>query len=494
MPNYQFLIADVDPGPVGAPNPEFGVPFALDPSKATGIPIPAFRSGPITPVMGSVNGEAFLNTTSDQAFVWDGTAWNPIAPAAITTYATDADVLNDLAAPPGTYGTAMDTGNLYIRVKGGISGQPPTQQPDTWRMVGVRTYVDMATLLADITQADGTIAVAMAEQSVWLRAGGNWVPQSPVHYTTEALLMAATPPDGTIGMAKDTGLIYGRMNGAWRRVNSPTITVGSVQPASPALGDLFFDDATGTGMVWQGAQWVSMNAEPIGEIKMWPIWTPPPNFLRCDGSPIPAQYAALIALIGPNTPDLRDQFMRGAKAESELAGTFTVNAGTNNGNVANLTDWNNWTKQHTLGSYVKVTAAFAIPAGNTGTSIDGTALVVNDVIQYVGAAGYHGVAAGPVPPDPYVVPAGGFRKHPYSTALPRNPFVTNNPGDHTHTIYAQAWAAYDSGGAGTTQPQDTSKNANKTSAPAGSHTHTITGGDLETAPAHVRCLFIIRAA
>jgi hypothetical protein len=231
----RFLVADFDAGTPGNPNPEYGVPFALEPGRATGIPIPAFRSGPVTPLVGQTAGEAFLNTTSDQGFVWDGARWNPIAPSAITRYPSDADVLNDTLAAVGTYGTAEDTGNLYIMATTG------------WRMVGVRTYVDMAALTAD-PAADGSIGVAMAEQSIWLRTGGVWVPQSPIVYLTEALLLAATPPDGSIGMARDTGLIYGRMNGVWRRSNSPTMTVAAVRPATPPDGSIGM--ARDTGLIY----------------------------------------------------------------------------------------------------------------------------------------------------------------------------------------------------------------------------------------------------
>jgi hypothetical protein len=119
-------------------------------------------------------------------------------------------------------------------------------------------------------------------------------------------------------MARDTGLIYGRMNGVWRRSNSPTMTVAAARPATPAQGDLWFDQATGTGMVWSGTQWMSMNAEPIGEVKWFAGQTAPPNFLICDGSPIPAQFPNLIALIGANTPNLIGQFARGGVPEANF--------------------------------------------------------------------------------------------------------------------------------------------------------------------------------
>lgn len=392
MPDLRFLIVDADPGVVGAPNPDYGRPFALDPANATGIPIPAFRSGPVTPAIGQTAGEAFLNTTSDQAFVWDGARWQPIAPAAITVYPTDADVLNDLVAAQGTYGSARDTGNLYIKNATG------------WRFIGIRSYVDMATLLAD-PAADGSIGVAMAEQSIWLRIGGQWIPQSPILYTTEAILLAATPPDGTIGIAEDTGLIYCRMNGAWRRSNSPTITVAQTAPATPAVGDLHFDDATGTGRVWSGTQWMSMNAEPIGEVKYFAgqAASVPPNFLVCDGSAIPAQFPALIALIGPNTPNLMNQFIRGGAPEAN------------------------------------------------------------------------------------------FISHQDTTRAPRTAFTVSNPGNHTHGIQVHGHN-WDQTVNGTLPGGGYNYKGEGSTLGAGGHTHTISGGDAETAPKHILLLPIIRAA
>ncbi|MCP4830744.1 MAG: tail fiber protein, partial [Gammaproteobacteria bacterium] len=49
----------------------------------------------------------------------------------------------------------------------------------------------------------------------------------------------------------------------------------------------------------------------IGAIVAWANSTVPTGWLECDGSPIPAQYTELIALVGSNTPDLRGEFVRG---------------------------------------------------------------------------------------------------------------------------------------------------------------------------------------
>jgi hypothetical protein len=50
---------------------------------------------------------------------------------------------------------------------------------------------------------------------------------------------------------------------------------------------------------------------PAGTVIMG-AWAVAPNgYLPCDGAAIDPQYIDLIAIVGPNTPDLRGQFLRG---------------------------------------------------------------------------------------------------------------------------------------------------------------------------------------
>ena len=255
---------------------------ALDPANATGIGIPAFRSGAQLPATGTVVGEGFMDTTSGMAFVWDGSTWIPVVPGSINAYPTDSDLL--AATPPdGTYGSAKDTGNLYIRVQG------------NWKKVGIQTYPDLATMLAD-TPVAGTEGIELATgkeahyingdwkpTSTWLATeatilaatgdmdsqtavatdtghmyiwdGTNWIGSPVMHYPDEPTLQADTPADGVLAFADDSGLIYARANGAWKRVNSPTMSVGTTAPATPASGDLFFDTDDGTCRIFDGTNW-----------------------------------------------------------------------------------------------------------------------------------------------------------------------------------------------------------------------------------------------
>jgi microcystin-dependent protein len=64
---------------------------------------------------------------------------------------------------------------------------------------------------------------------------------------------------------------------------------------------------------------ITIPGAPTGAIMMWPTATPPTGWLICDGSAIPGGNTALIALIGANTPDMRDAAPVGASA------TKTVN-------------------------------------------------------------------------------------------------------------------------------------------------------------------------
>lgn len=67
-----------------------------------------------------------------------------------------------------------------------------------------------------------------------------------------------------------------------------------------------------------------------GLIKMWHYATPPTGWLLCDGSPIPAEYTDLIALIGGVTPTISaNQFVK----SSLLAHQETLSSATVAGNV-----------------------------------------------------------------------------------------------------------------------------------------------------------------
>jgi microcystin-dependent protein len=67
----------------------------------------------------------------------------------------------------------------------------------------------------------------------------------------------------------------------------------------------------------------TLGVQPVGEVIMWPLASPPAGFLECDGAQISrATYAALFAVLGTtygpgdgtttfNLPDYRGEFLRG---------------------------------------------------------------------------------------------------------------------------------------------------------------------------------------
>jgi len=60
-----------------------------------------------------------------------------------------------------------------------------------------------------------------------------------------------------------------------------------------------------------GAATVGGPINPVGTV-LQGAWAAAPNgYLPCDGSAIPAEHTALIALVGANTPNLEGQFIRG---------------------------------------------------------------------------------------------------------------------------------------------------------------------------------------
>lgn len=79
--------------------------------------------------------------------------------------------------------------------------------------------------------------------------------------------------------------------------------------------------------------------------------------------------------------------------------------------------------------------------------------------------------------------------YPYKTGAPVTPFTVSTAPDHTHPT--APGSAINTGGGGTTLSGYTNSG---TTGAGGSHTHTITGGDTETVPAHKVLIYIVKAA
>ena len=145
----------------GVGDPDEGRLFALAPNQAAGIGLPAFDVGAALPATGSVQGAGYFSTALQQGFVWSGQRWLPIAPTPILRYDTEAALLADTAQRSGSWAIAADVGSLWVK------------KPTGWAVVGIATYRDVPTLLAD-NPAVGSLAEALDEGSLWEMVTGGW--------------------------------------------------------------------------------------------------------------------------------------------------------------------------------------------------------------------------------------------------------------------------------------------------------------------------------
>jgi hypothetical protein len=424
--------------------------FALAPGDATGVPIPSFAVGAARPSVGSIKGEGYYDTLQRQGFVWTGSAWQGIAPNPIMTFNTEALLLAETTARPGTYATAGDTGSLFIKVPGG------------WRQVGIKQYPTAADLFGDAAAATGALGEVMDEDSLWEKTATGWRLMLVREMATTAAITAwtNTSPGATVGdraVDKATGVLYIRLASGWRPISIWEETEANIRAstwalngqeaiatdtgrtfarvagkwveepiahyateadllaATPQAGTLAWADDTNNVFARVGAKWIGTNTgfydpTPIGSISAYPTGVIPSGWLLCDGATIPAgtEYDALRTLLGTTTvPDLRGQFLRGA---------------------ATTTD--------TL-----------------------------------------------------------LAKHQWTTGRPRTTFtgLTNNDGDHHHTV--QYAPANSKAGPDYKQMEDWGAGRKDTSTD-GAHFHTVMingGGDAETAPDHVKVNWCIKA-
>lgn len=94
-------------------------------------------------------------------------------------------------------------------------------------------------------------------------------------------------------------------------------------------------------------------AVPVGAITAYWGTTAPAGWLLCDGSAIPAQYSALIALIGPNTPNLKGRVIVGLDAAQTEFDTLGETGGSKTSTAPH-------SHAHTHGSYSANTAAASV--------------------------------------------------------------------------------------------------------------------------------------
>ena len=85
-----------------------------------------------------------------------------------------------------------------------------------------------------------------------------------------------------------------------------------------------------------------------------------------------------------------------------------------------------------------------------------------------------------------------------ATSLPNNGFITDYTGNHSHD-YWDMYLSFDSGSAysnliGVTSVDYDNRGyqISRSTADSGNHSHTITGGDIETRPVNVYVNYIIK--
>ena len=254
MADKRLVVTDVDPN-----SSEFGAMLALAPGQATALPIPAFRTGASTPAVGTLVGEGFINTSANTAMVWDGSSWVPIVPGTLVVYANDAQVIADVNQPAGTYATSASSGNLFVKMAGA-----------TWRQIGVRTYTTAANLLADTAAPDGSLGVALDEESFWIMHGGTWHCHTVRQFLTLADLLAnwPSPPEGSEALELSQGLNYVYSQGAWRPQSVWVRTEFDILNTTDRLeGQMALASNTGHFYSWHSGKWLS------GQVQYYPTET-----------------------------------------------------------------------------------------------------------------------------------------------------------------------------------------------------------------------------
>ena len=286
--------------------------WALTPGQASGIPIPGMRVLPALPVTGSIQGETVYETTTKTASVWTGSRWSPITPSPINTFPTDALLKNDITLAVGSYGIATDTGNMYTRSTTGwrrvgiiivptttalpadalpgeeclaadvgilyvrLQGTPagpgnvPPAGADYWRPVTIFEETE-ANIRAATFALNGQSAIATDTGRTFEYIGGAWVEEPINHFPTEALLLAATPPNGTLAWADDTGVVFTRTAGVWKRLAGALSTVATTVPSSPANGDTFLNNhdpvTRAKGLqIYDGTKWMSASGGGVSSL------------------------------------------------------------------------------------------------------------------------------------------------------------------------------------------------------------------------------------
>lgn len=130
-----------------------------------------------------------------------------------------------------------------------------------------------------------------------------------------------------------------------------------------------------------GGKTLAQLLRPIGEVTMWfgAKADCPAGWLVMDGTPIPAEYTSLIALVGPNLPNMTDRFPIGAGSKalgtSGGAASVTLNANHLPPHTHPIT------RQTTAGSTTAVALGGNTAAGTGATTANATTNTPVDILN-----------------------------------------------------------------------------------------------------------------
>jgi hypothetical protein len=230
---------------------------------------------------------------------------------------------------------------------------------------------------------------------------------------------------------------------------------------------------------------------PVGTVITFAGRFVPPGYLLCDGSVFDQLiYPELFVTLGNSNrvPNLTDQFIRGSMAADFGLPAKSFNKGRNLGNNLDFGGTEVFFRRRDLQVGDHIFFVGTPPVMPRGSNLPaGIRIPSNSNIMYCGEG--YGFELFPATQQTVIVKR-DFPFYRDSTNQPRmRPFTTTSNGDHNH-----AQTAVPSRGSGSTTWAAANANGQTSlTGTAGAHTHTITGGDVETMPAHIVMAFLIKA-
>lgn len=252
---------------------------------------------------------------------WRALTLRPMADtAAVLTWVNPPGTVapaNPQGAHIGDQAVALDVDVSYVRTASGW--RPDTLWEETEANIRAATGWPMV----------GQEAIANDTGRTFVYTTGGWIEEPIQHYATEALLLAATPPDGTLAWSDDTQVAFTRAAGTWHRLQGPQISIGTTVPATPGAGDMFMNSTTNALQVSDGTAWhvPQFAGGVVGDVRQsllteaqfaTALGAESASWVLCDGRSVAGTAYATVT--GQSTvPDLRGAFLRMAGQNSNPA-------------------------------------------------------------------------------------------------------------------------------------------------------------------------------